>query len=276
MARMTDHRQWWRGARHTAVATALLLLAAATACDGTATGVVPYTGIIGPTGTGGSGGSGASLIGTFVLLTAGGDTLPGDTLISDSLTNVDSTYVFRATLDSSFIILESDTTAVEYNYTTVEEKIFGPSIGTVIFTTAPIVVGDTLVGTYSYTPATAQVALTLNDTVTADSGGVEPSGTFVFGYTSDTLSGNVTYSLLDLLGTLVETNTSAFVYVNNGTGPSLDRVPSAVIRSAATSRTALRQRMALSPADRARLISRVRTLRMLRTAPLWHVRVPLR
>lgn len=196
----------------------LLVVAAAAACDGAATDNVPYTGIVGPTGNGSGGGSGGSVAGTYALVLYNSSALP-DTVASDSFLVVnDSTNVYRATLDSAYIVLHADTTMNMYNYLTVEDKLIIQNVCQVC-TVAPFVIGDTLPGTYVFNGTSATVTITVSGT-TADSGGVIPNAAFSLSFVTDTLAGNIGYNVTDLLNNFVQSNTSAFVFVANGTGPA--------------------------------------------------------
>ncbi len=219
------------GAARAAILSCLLLAATlAAACTGPDTGNVPNTSVIGPTGNGGGGGSGGAVAGTYVLMTVNGSALP-DTLANDSITNSDSTHILRMTLDSAFIVLHGDTTANVYNYLTVHEQLTYPANASADFTAFSVVIGDTLPSTYVYSPSTGTVTLTPTSTTT-DSGGVVPIGSFALAFAPDTLAGSLSYDVSDLLGNFVEATTSAFVYVDNGTGPATERVPPHVITAA--------------------------------------------
>jgi hypothetical protein len=217
-------------ARAAFVSIVLLTALLAAACEGPATGYTPNTGIIGPTGNGSGGGSGGAVAGTYALVTVNGDALP-DTLANDSIVTSDSTHILRMTLDSSYIVLHGDTTANLYNYLTVHEQLTYPANPSADFTAFNSVIGDTLPSTYVYNSTTASVTLTTTTTAT-DSGGIVPIGSFALSFAPDTLAGSLSYNVSDLLGTFVEANTSAFVYVNNGTGPATDRLPPHVITTA--------------------------------------------
>jgi hypothetical protein len=196
----------------------LTLVAAVAACDGTATGNVPFTGIVGPTGNGGAGGSGGAIAGTYALVSYNGDP-PSDTVVSDSFVVAnDSTNIYRATLDSAYIVLHSDSTMNQYNYLTVEDKLIIQNVCQVC-TVAPFVIADTLPGTYVFDATAATVTITVSAT-TPDSGGVVPNAAYALSFATDTLSGNIGYNVTDLLNNFVQSNTAAFVFVVNGTGPA--------------------------------------------------------
>ena len=216
---------YWSG-RATTPAGLLLAAALVSACAGTATDSVPFTGVISPGGGASTGSNGASVAGTYRLTTVNGAALP-DTVASDSVFVAnDSTNIVRETLDSGYIVLHSDTSLTEYHYLSVEDKRFGPLIASdsSIVTVAPWVIADTLTGNYSYNVATSTIIITLSGTST-DSGGVVPINSYSGNFTSDTLSGNITYDVSDLLGNFVLSNTSAFIWVKSATGPTQDRVP---------------------------------------------------
>lgn len=206
----------------------LLVAALVAACDGTATGNIPNTSIIGPLSDGSGGSAGGAVAGTYRLMTVNGLAVPS-VIVAEAADSVvvtgDSTHIFTTALDSGFIVLHSDTTMTLYNYLTVREERYGPLISSdseiVIASTVPV--ADTFAGIYSYNAATASVTVTLVNTE-ADSGGVTPITAFALSYATDSLSGSFSYNVTDLLGDYVGSYTSAFVYVNNGTGPTEDVV----------------------------------------------------
>jgi hypothetical protein len=218
-----------RGARTAFVSIVLLTAVLSAACEGPATGYTPNTSVIGPTSGGGGGGSGGAVSGTYALLTVDGNPLP-DTLVDDSIVTSDSTHILRMSLDSAFIVLHGDTTTTSYNYLSVEEQLTYAANPSGDFTAFHSVIADTLRGAYVYSPSTSNVTLTLTGAA-PDSGGVVPIGSFALSFAPDTLAGTVSFDVTDLLGNFVSANSGAFLYVNNGTGPAIDRVPPHVMTS---------------------------------------------
>lgn len=193
-------------------ATLCVLAVAAVACfGGSNNGETPPTGVFGVVGGGTSGSSGGNFQGTYRLLTAHGVITPAQ-IFYDSTTGAADT-VFAATFDSSFISLNSDSSAREIDYLTMRDiRTDGDSNvnRTVSF-------GDTTGGTY-HVSGTA-VTLTRNDTV----GGVHQVVT-QFTDANNRLTGLITFTLFNTAGAFVVTDTATVVY--QFTGPPLsDRRP---------------------------------------------------
>jgi len=169
-------------------------------------GLTPPSGVIGITPGGSSGSSGGSVPGLYTLQSLR-DTVVPALIFYDSTTGVDDT-VFAATFDSSWISLNTDTSAREIDFLTIRDIRTDADSDvnrTVSF-------ADTTFGDYSVSGET--VTLSLNDTV----GGVHTVTTqYTASFTTfNILTGKITYSLYNTAGNFVATDTSTAVYVLSG------------------------------------------------------------
>ncbi len=205
---------------HIGVGVAAIAALAAACTGGTATNATPPTGILGLTGgsgsgTGGSSGSGGSggtdVVATYTLATVNGSALPA-LLVDDSVANTDSTHIFRAWLDSAFISLNTDTTAIAVNFLSLYETRAGAGLSGTMYSGDSVVTADTSTGTYQYNVPAATVLVSLVDTV--NSAPVYTS--LVFGVSTDSLVADVTYTVFDLSGIPESTTAATFVYTNSG------------------------------------------------------------
>ncbi|GEM_PF-3043851 len=163
-------------------------------------------------GTGGGGGGGASYAGTYRLQTINDSTLPF-VLAHDSASGIgpkgDTIRVFKASFDSSFISLNSDTTAREIDYLTISDDRTASDSS---FQRDNIAFGDTTAGSYTVRDTTVQ--LTRTDTV----GGAH-SVVMTYSGSGGRLQGTVAYSLFNTDDQLVTSGSAVFVYQR--TGPPL-------------------------------------------------------
>jgi hypothetical protein len=198
------------------------IVATASACTGgTATNAPPPTGVFGltggsGTGTGGTGGNsgssgGIDVVATYRLRTVNGSALPAR-LVDDSVVTTDSTHIFRAWLDSAFISLNTDTTAIVVNFLSLFETRTGAALSGLTFMGDSVAAPDTSSGTYHYDPTAATVRLSLADTVNS----TPVSSTLLFGVSIDSLVANLTYTVFDLSGIPQTTTAATFVYTNSG------------------------------------------------------------
>lgn len=186
----------------------LLGLGALAACvsDGTPTGATPPSGITGVGGgTAGGGGSsgGGSSPGLYTLVSVN-DTVPPVLMFYDSSTGTDTTAVFSGTLDSSFISLNTNGSATEWDYLTAYELRESSRPGDSSFSRT-VTVFDSTAGTY--TVSGSVVTLTREDTL----------GTFVTMFTikAGTLTGQVPFTVYNSYGFPVS-GTVALVYNRTG------------------------------------------------------------
>src|SRR5581483_4902969 len=108
-----------------ACAAAAVALAVGACFTGESKSTTQPTGVVGPTGgTGGGGGGGAAYSGSYRLQNVNDSTVP-HVLASDSTEGVgsigDTIRVFQASIDSSFLYLNSDTTAEQIDYLTIRD-----------------------------------------------------------------------------------------------------------------------------------------------------------
>ncbi len=195
----------------------LVGLGALAACssDGSPTGAIPPSGVTGVGGgtQGGGGGSGSGSSGMYTLVSVN-DSSPPVQLFYDSAsgngTNGDTTTVFAGTLDSSFISLNTNGTAKEFDYLQVYEVRESSIPGDSNFSRT-ISIADSTSGTYTLTGKT--VTVTRGDS----------TGTFVttFALSGTTLTGQVPYSVDSPYGFPVE-GTVTLVY--DRTGSSLSSI----------------------------------------------------
>jgi hypothetical protein len=195
--------------RHTSIGVVVLLgLGALAACvsDGVATGATPPSGITGVGGgTAGGGGSsgGGSTPGLYTLVSVN-DTVPPVLMFYDSSTGTDTTAVFAGTLDSSFISLNTDGSATEWDYLSAYELRESSRPGDSSFSRT-VSVFDSTAGTY--TVSGSVLTLTREDTM----------GTFVTMFTikTGTLTGEVPYTIDNSYGFPIS-GTVSLVYNRTG------------------------------------------------------------
>jgi hypothetical protein len=169
-------------------------------------GVTPPSGVIGIT-PGGSTGTGSGNFAGFYTLQTLRDTIVPAVIFYDSTLGVDDT-VFAVSFDSSFISLNTDTSASEIDFLTIRD--IRTDADSDVNRTESFV--DTTLGNYS---ASGQnVTLTLIDTV----GGAHTVTTnyAVSITTSQMLTGKITYSLYNTAGLFEATDTSTAVYALSG------------------------------------------------------------
>jgi hypothetical protein len=225
---------------------ALLAIAAAACFSGTNTDATAPSGVFGDLGGGTSGSNGGNITGTYRLQTAGGLTVP-TRIFYDSTTGAVDT-VFAASFDSSFISLNTDSSAREIDYLTIRD-IRPPGDSNVNRTER---FGDTVGGTYHVSGTS--ITLTLNDTI----GGPHQVVT-QFTATPHTITALLTYSLYNTSGNLETTDTTTVVY--DLTGPPLsDRLPTHVLspRSASPTDGAVRAPLRLRAPTAARVLQAIR------------------
>lgn len=227
--------------RRTVLVTVGGLVAVAAACfSGTSKDATAPSGAFGIQGGGTGGSSGASFQGTYRLLTVSGQTVPAQ-LFYDSTTGAADT-IFAATFDSSFISLNSDSSAREIDYLTFRDIRSDSAVHRIeIF-------GDTTGGFYRVSGTS--VTLTLNDTV----GGPHQVITQYTG-TNNQITALLTYSLYNTGGGFVTTDTATVVYALSGP-PLSDRVPPHAVspRTGSASASAIRAplRFSAPPPSRTR------------------------
>jgi hypothetical protein len=193
----------------------LLVLAALACGPGVSKNATAPSGVFGVLGGGTPGSNGGNITGTYRLQTAGGRTVP-TRIFYDSTTGAVDT-VFAASFDSSFISLNTDSSAREIDYLTIRD-IRPPGDSNVNRTER---FGDTVGGTYHVSGTS--ITLTLNDTI----GGPHQVVT-QFTETPNTITAVLTYSLYNTSGNLETTDTTTVVY--DLTGPPLsDRLPTHVV-----------------------------------------------
>jgi hypothetical protein len=210
----------------------LIGLAALAACvsDGTPTGLTPPSGVTGVGGGngGGGGGGGGGDAGMYTLATVN-DTAPPVELFYDSVSGGDTTTVFAATIDSSFISLNTNSTAIEWDYLSAYEVRESTLPGDSSFSRT-VTVFDSTTGTYTI----AGSVLTLTR--------VDSLGTFVTQFTIGTgsLTGEVPYTVYNSYGFPVS-GTVQLIYDRTGSSVS-NVVKPHVLRAAAvpTGRTRAR------------------------------------
>jgi hypothetical protein len=187
-------------------ATFALALAVAACFSGVDKNATQPTGVIGPTGTGGGGSGGIEDQGSYSLSMVNDSAVPF-TLANDSVsgvgTNGDTTRVFIAAIDSSFLYLNSDTTAEEIDYLTIRDArtaVDSSFNRTITF-------GDTTFGGYTVSGST--VTVTLSDTV---------SGTVTVTYTAtgSTLTGTVAYVLYNTDDQIAAAGDATYEYAYSG------------------------------------------------------------
>jgi hypothetical protein len=171
--------------------------------------VTAPTGVIGPRGGGGSNTSGgSSYAGTYRLTAVNDSSLPHQ-LFYDSASGTgssgDTTRVFQAIMDSSVLSLNTDSTAVEYDYVTIRDDRTADTS----FQTGPIEIGDTTAGTWSVSGST--VIVTRTDTV----GGTHSVVTD-FTSTSGALTGVELYVLYYTTGGIATSGQATFTYSYSG------------------------------------------------------------
>lgn len=193
----------------------LLALAAVACGPGVSKDTTAPSGVFGIVGGGASGSSGGDFRGTYRLQTVGGLTVPAQ-IFYDSTLGAEDT-VFAATFDSSFISLNTDSSAREIDYLTFRDiRTDGDSNVHRIE-----IFGDTTGG--SYHVSGTSITLTLNDTI----GGPHQVVT-QFTESNNAITALLTYSLYNTSGTFVITDTATVVY--DLTGPPLsDRLPTHVV-----------------------------------------------
>lgn len=191
---------------------------AACSTSGTDRGETPpsgVTGVGGGTGGGGTGGTGGGYSGKYTLVSIN-DSAPPVLLFYDSVSGPDTTAIFVATIDSSLINLNTDFSAVEWDYLTIREARSSSVPGDSNFDRT-IQVIDSTGGTYSVTGG----LLTLSR--------IDTTGTRSVSFTIGihTLSGEVSYSVYNSYGFPVS-GTVALVYDLTGAPEhSVVRKPSA-------------------------------------------------
>jgi hypothetical protein len=190
------------GAVHRLLAVALLLTASA-CLRGSSTNATTPTGVIGPTGGGGTSSGGSPYAGLYTLQDVDDSTLPFQ-LAYDSVTGADTMRVFQAWIDSSFISLNDDSTAVEMDYLEIRDV----RTATDSSFNREISFGDTLTGSYSVTSTTITVQLT--DTI---SGEVNVTYTIAG---SGTFSGAVPYALYNTDNQLAASGTATYTFAYSG------------------------------------------------------------
>jgi hypothetical protein len=201
----------------------LLALGALAACvsDGTPTGATPPSGITGVGGgtSGGGGGGSSGNTGAYTLASVN-DTAPPVQLFYDSVSGGDTTTVFAATIDSSFIQLNANGTATEWDYLAAYESRVSTIPGDSNFNRT-VSVFDSTTGTY--TVSGTVLTLTREDS----------AGTFVTQFTvsTGTLTGEVPFTVYNSYGFPVS-GTVTLVYKKTGT------TRTAVVRSSRDARAA--------------------------------------
>ncbi len=196
------------GARYRVAAVALLVTAVGCFTGQNKNETSP-TGVIGPTGGGGSTGGGTTLYaGSYALQNVDDSTLPFQ-LAYDSVSNVDSTRVFQAFIDSAKLYLNTDSSAQEMDYLSIHDVRTATDSSFV----RDISFGDTLQGTFSTTASTITVNLT--DTV---------SGIVNVTYTvsGSTFSGTVPYVLYNTDDQLAASGQATYLFAH--VGPPLHAV----------------------------------------------------
>jgi hypothetical protein len=187
-------------------AAILIVLGILAACSTTGTdrGTTPPSGVTGVGGGnggggGGGGGSGSGYSGKYTLVSIN-DSTPPVVLFYDSVSGPDTTAIFVGTIDSSLIDLNTDLSAVEWDYLTIREARSSTVPGDSNFDRTLEII-DSTGGTYSVSGTT--LTLTRIDT----------SSTRVVSYTIGihTLSGEVSYSVYNSYGFPVS-GTVALVY----------------------------------------------------------------
>lgn len=191
------------GAVYRLVAVALLLTASACLRGSNSNSNTP-TGVIGPTGGGSNNtGGGSPYAGTYMLTSVNDSTLPFQ-LAYDSVTSTDSMRVFQAWIDSSFISLNSDSSAEEMDYLEIRDV----RTATDSSFNREISFGDTLTGSYAVSSTTITVQLT--DTISGEVNvvySIAGSGTF---------SGSVPYDLFNTDNQLAASGTATYTYAYHG------------------------------------------------------------
>ena len=159
-------------------------------------------------GNGGGGGAppGAAPAALYRLVSVNNNALPytfGGA--EDSVVTTDSTRVINFLLDSSYISLNTDSTAVEIDYMTMRDERFSVTVHPPAnFNLTPFHVADTSTGTWS--DSTGQPVILLL------TGKVSNIG---YQYSGDTLSANYAYNVTDSVGTMVS-GIGVFKYQNIG------------------------------------------------------------
>jgi len=161
---------------------------------------------------GGGGGSGGNTPGLapaalYRLVLVNGKPLPytyGPTGTEDSVVTTDSTRIIDFVLDSSYISLNTDSSAMEIDYISFHDVRTAPTQPPGNFNLPPTLVADTSTGTWS--DSTGQPTILLL------TGKVSNLG---YQYSGDTLTGNYAYNESDIEGTNVP-GTAVFKYQNIG------------------------------------------------------------
>lgn len=180
-------------------------------------------------GGGGNGGGAAGLApaALYRLVRVNGNPLPfnfGGT--EDSVVTTDSTRVINFLLDSSYISLNTDSSAVEIDYMSIRDERIATVHPPANFNYANLHVADTSTGTWS--DSTGQPTIELL------TGKVSNIG---YLYNGDTLTANYAYNVIDSVNTNVF-GTGYFVYQNIGksfTNRVAGRTPSGSWSAAAAS-----------------------------------------
>lgn len=161
---------------------------------------------------GGGGGSGGTAPGLapaalYRLVLVNGKALPFDFDAGgteDSVTTTDSTRIIDFLLDSSYISLNTDSTAIEIDYMRITDVRTATVHPPANFNIRNKFVADTSVGVWSDSSGQPTIELL--------TGKVSNIG---YLYSGDTLSGNYAYNIIDSVGTNVP-GTAVFKYQNIG------------------------------------------------------------
>ena len=158
-------------------------------------------------GGGGSGGNTAGLApaALYRLVAVNGAALPfnfGGT--EDSVVTTDSTRVINFILDSSYISLNTDSTAMEIDYLTIRDERIATTHPPLNFNKFWPLIADTSTGTWS--DSTGQPTIELLTGFVSNIG---------YLYSGDTLTANYAYNIIDSVGTNVF-GTGYFKYQNIG------------------------------------------------------------
>jgi hypothetical protein len=206
------------------VASAAVLLAA---CEGNGSGNTATTGpqctvlqgsqnlnnwsncqnFLGGGGGGGGNAAGLAPAALYRLIRVNGKPLPfnfDSGGVEDSVVTTDSTRVINFLLDSSYISLNTDSSAVEIDYLTIRDERIALTHPPANFNKFWRIIADTSTGTWS--DSTGQPTILLL------TGKVSNLG---YQYHGDTLTANYAYNVIDSLGTNVF-GTGYFVYQNIG------------------------------------------------------------
>jgi len=199
--------------------------------------VTQPTGVIGIKGGGGGGGGGSTYNGSYRLQTVNDSAVPfklADDSASGTGGSGDTTRVFIASIDSSLLYLNTDTSAKEIDYLTIRDA----RTATDSSFDRIISFADTTFGYYSSSGTTVVVSLT--DTV-----GGDHTVSTTYTVSGSTLSGTVSFVLYNTDGAVAAAGDAAYVY--GYTGAPLQQLTRPGDRSASESRVgSIRDAAALS------------------------------